>query len=89
MSDVLLKEIVEELRRLRDTVEQGGAQRASEPAEHMSREEAAALLHCSLPTLDKLRMQGRLPWAKPGQEVLIRRSDVERYLYEEFQLSVR
>jgi len=90
MSDALLKELIEEVRNVRAVLlEQGGVSRIVEPPEFFTREEAANLLHCSLPTLDKLRAQGRLPWAKPGQEVLLRRSDVERYLREEFQASVR
>jgi len=89
MSDELLKMLIAEVRNVREAIEAGGGGRPAEPPEYVTRTEAADMLRCSLPTLDKLRAQGRIPWAKPGQEMLIRRADIERYLREEFQASVR
>lgn len=83
----LLQVLVEEVRAMRAAMELNGTGKPK--PEYITRTEAATMLHCSLPTLDKLRAQGRLPWAKPGSEVLIDRNGLERYMHEEFQASIR
>lgn len=83
----LMEVLIGEVRGLRLAMELNGT--AKPKPEYVTRTEAAAVLHCSLPTLDKLRAQGRLPWAKPGSEVLIDRNGLERYMHEEFQASIR
>lgn len=88
MLEEVIQSLIEEMRGLRVAMEHQH-DTPSPASEYVTRQEAAAILRCSLPTLDKLRAEGRLPWAKPGQEVLIRREDIDRFMREEFAASIR
>lgn len=56
------------------------SQSAPEPDERLTRQQAAKYLNCTLPTLDRYREQGRIPYYQTGRTIFFKRSEIDKAL---------
>ena len=51
-----------------------------EPEHRLTRKQAAEYLNCTLPTLDRYREQGRIPFYQTGRTIFFKRSEIDQAL---------
>lgn len=51
-----------------------------EPEQRLTRKQAAEYLNCTLPTIDRYREQGRIPFYQTGRTIYFKRSEIDKAL---------